>query len=143
MRASYYHVTFTANIESIRAQGIHPGFPPNWENQGIGEHYGHSDEIHAFTHYVDAVRCASRMEREFFHMMGSGSMAIVEFAPEGKWREDKASDPLRRETMKGIWKTSRTPVWPERIRTIEVQTQDILKGSEIGKEKVVTAFTAS
>jgi hypothetical protein len=124
MRPSYYHVTFAANIESIRAQGIHPGSRPNWENRGNGERHERCDEIHAFTHYVDAVRCAGRMEREFFHMIGSGSMVIVEFAPEGKWREDKTRDPLRRETMKGIWKTSRTPVWPERIRMIEVQTPE-------------------
>ena len=133
LSTSYYHVTFAANIESIRAQGIHPVFWPSWEHRGTGERYGRSDEIHAFTHYVDAVRWASHMEWEFFRKMGSGSIVIVEFTPEGKWREHKTSDPLPRATMKGIWKTSRTPVWPERIRMIEVLTTDIVNGAVIGK----------
>lgn len=125
MSTSYYHVTFTTNIESIKAQGIYPGFWPSWEHQRTGGRLGPGDEIHAFTHYVDAVRWASHMECEFFRTMGSGSVVIVEFTPEGKWREDKTSDPLCRATMKGIRKTSRTPVWPERICMIEVLTPDI------------------
>lgn len=127
MNTNYYHVTFTANIESIRANGIQPCLSP-WEHWGSEECYGRIDEIRAFTRFVDAVRWASHMEREFLLKMGSGSIVIVEFTPEGKWREDKTSDPLRRAMMKGIWKTSRTPVWPERIRRIEVLTPDIVKG---------------
>ena len=76
MSTSYYHVTFTENIESIMAQGIHPGFPASWEQQGNRERCGHSDEIHAFTHYVDAKRWAGRMELAFFLKIGRGSGAI-------------------------------------------------------------------
>jgi hypothetical protein len=123
MNASFYHVTFSTNVESIRAQGIHPGFRSNWEKRVAGERYGRGDEIHAFTHYTDAVRWASHMEREFFHKMGIGSIVIVEFTPEGRWREDK-SEPHRGSSMRGSCKTSRTPVWPECIRRIEALTPD-------------------
>jgi hypothetical protein len=127
MKAIYYHVTFSCHIGSIQSQGIQPDDAPIALNRAGSKRYSTKAEIHAFTHYLDAVRWAAEIESEFRTSMDSGAAAIVEFNPEHEWKKNTISDSLRRPTLRGAWVTSRKPVWPERIRFIHVLTREMVK----------------
>lgn len=120
-----YHVTYTENVDNIKAKGMLPDQDTNWVQAGDKSEYGRG-YVYAMTNPVDAIKWAAKMDWAKRGEWGSGDISILEFKNDGEWEIDD-NDPASQSVNSGQWLKRKEPLSGSNLINSFILTRDIIK----------------